>query len=351
VIFRYNVILWIFSFLSGCKIGTEWAGRKSLRHIAMSNTNEETLPECVRFQEALDLYNSGVISTQTDAATAAEMPRPTFFHRVHGRRSAEEYNKGHQLLNSAEEGVLVWYCDILQRTGFPLSVKDFTVLAAKILRKREQQFLFLLGAAMLSFGCRDDDACPVFDLATLYIGNRIGEATAYATLKGAQQLYDLLMHQTETETSAGRIFKRCHVFSKVPELSRLLRKQPGSQGIGPDIISDYFPPQPHNLCSVGSFGITRSTVSHELLLVLFLMTVSTSHPVNVRGLASVWAEIPAFLRKTSHILVFVDSVDPAKMVSRQTVTLAVSNPSVTATITPKFAEWDWYVLAVSAESV
>ena len=40
----------------------------------MSNTNEESLPGSVRFQEELDMYNSGAISTHTDAATVAEMP-------------------------------------------------------------------------------------------------------------------------------------------------------------------------------------------------------------------------------------------------------------------------------------
>ena len=30
------------------------------------------------------MYNSGAISTHTDAATAAEMPRSTFLHRIHG---------------------------------------------------------------------------------------------------------------------------------------------------------------------------------------------------------------------------------------------------------------------------
>ena len=69
------------------------------------------------------MHNSGAITTHTDAATAAEMLRSTFLHRVHGRRSAEDY-KGYQLLNTAEEGILVWYCDILQKTGFPQSVKD-----------------------------------------------------------------------------------------------------------------------------------------------------------------------------------------------------------------------------------
>jgi len=90
----------------------------------MSNKNKERLPKSVRFQEALDMYNSGAIATHTDATTAAEMPRSTFLHRVHGRRSAEDYNKGRQLLNTAERGILVWYCDILQKTGFPQSVKD-----------------------------------------------------------------------------------------------------------------------------------------------------------------------------------------------------------------------------------
>jgi len=32
---------------------------------------------------------------------------------------------------------MIWQCDILQRTGFPLSVKDVTTLAEMILRKRD----------------------------------------------------------------------------------------------------------------------------------------------------------------------------------------------------------------------
>jgi len=92
--------------------------------------------------KALDVCNSGIISTQTNAAIVAEMPRSTFFHRVHGRRSAEEHNKGHQLLNSAEEGVLVWYCGIPQRTGFPLGVKDVTALATRYCEIENNNFSF-----------------------------------------------------------------------------------------------------------------------------------------------------------------------------------------------------------------
>jgi hypothetical protein len=58
-------------------------------------------------------------------------------HRVQGRRSAEDYHKSRQLLNAEEEEVLIWYCDILQRTGFPQNVKDAIALAEKILRKRD----------------------------------------------------------------------------------------------------------------------------------------------------------------------------------------------------------------------
>jgi len=40
----------------------------------MSNMNEETLPECVQYQEALDIYNSRIISILTSTTTAVEMP-------------------------------------------------------------------------------------------------------------------------------------------------------------------------------------------------------------------------------------------------------------------------------------
>jgi len=40
------------------------------------------------------MYKSGIISTQTVAATAAEMARSTLIHGVQGRRSAEDCNEG-----------------------------------------------------------------------------------------------------------------------------------------------------------------------------------------------------------------------------------------------------------------
>jgi hypothetical protein len=93
---------------------------------------------------------------------------------------------------------------------------------------------------------------------------------------------------------------------------------------------------------VGSFAITKSATTNEPVLVLFQMTVSTSHPVKAHGLASIWAEIPAILKKTPPILVFVVPVHAAKTFSRQIIAPSVSN-------TPKFDEWDQYFLAVSAE--
>ena len=47
----------------------------------------------------------------------------------------------------------------------------------------------------------------VFYLATPHIGNRIGEAIVDANLKGVQQMYDFLLRQADTKTSAGCIFE------------------------------------------------------------------------------------------------------------------------------------------------
>jgi len=49
----------------------------------------------------------------------------------------EDYHKSRRLLKEEEEEILIWYCDILQRTGFPQSVKDAIALAEKILQKRD----------------------------------------------------------------------------------------------------------------------------------------------------------------------------------------------------------------------
>jgi hypothetical protein len=106
--------------------------------ISSKQNDEDTrVPACVRFQEAFEMYNSTIIPTHAGAATVAEMARSTFTHRALGRRSAEEYQQSRQLLNSAEEGILLWHCDILQRAGFPMNVKDVTALAETILRKRD----------------------------------------------------------------------------------------------------------------------------------------------------------------------------------------------------------------------
>jgi hypothetical protein len=74
------------------------------------------------------------------------------------------------------------------------------------------------------------------------------------------------------------------------------------------------------------------------------MTVSTSHPVKTHGLASIWAEIPAELKRTPPIFVFVVPVGAVTTFSRQTIV-----PS--GSITPNFDEWEQYVLPVSAETL
>ena len=54
-----------------------------------------------------------------------------------GRQSAEDFHKSRHLLKEEEVEILKWRCDILQRSGFPQSVKDVRDMAEQILRKRD----------------------------------------------------------------------------------------------------------------------------------------------------------------------------------------------------------------------
>jgi len=92
------------------------------------------------------MYNSGIIPTQTSAVGRDDDCEAWVLQRLRKRHgqpcSAESMDEvgrriqqGASTVEQAEEGVLVWNCDILQRAGFPLSVKDVTALAAMILRK------------------------------------------------------------------------------------------------------------------------------------------------------------------------------------------------------------------------
>jgi hypothetical protein len=212
-----------------------------------------------------------------------------------------------------------------------------------------------------------------YGIATADIGRRIGEATIAISPKDARRLYEFLLRMGETKTSAGWIFearmhqifqrggsfkatklggsttitididhKSCKDFSKVSELGSLLRKQRGSQTINPDIIGGYFQPQHCNLRSVNSVAIARFATTEKPVLLLFRMTVSTSHPVKAEGLASIWAEIPEDLRETPPILVFVVPADVANTFSEQTIVPLVCNP-------PGFDKLEQYVLAVGDE--
>jgi len=94
-------------------------------------TRTNPILECLR-----DVQDE-IIPTKKDAAVVAEMKVSTFKHRTWGRRSAAEYGKTRWLLLDGEEEVLIWRCEILQRGGFPQSIRDMTVTAEEILRKRE----------------------------------------------------------------------------------------------------------------------------------------------------------------------------------------------------------------------
>jgi len=219
---------------------------------------------------------------------------------------------------------------------------------------------------------------PVFGFATANIGRRIGEATFAISPKDAQRLYRFLLRMGETKTSAGWIFearmdqifqrggpfkaillggsttitidivdKSCKVFSTVSELGSLLRIQPGSESINPNIIGGYFKPQHCNQRSPNSFAIARFATTDKPVLVFFQMTVSTLHPVKAQGLASIWAEIPEELRETPPVLVFVVPADVANTFPEQTIVPSGSRTS--GSNTPDFDKCEQYVLAVSDE--
>jgi len=68
--------------------GTQSVGNRK-RGEARARASNETVPECVRFQEALEMHREGIISTKSGAAAVvAEMPRST---PSIGFRSAEGY--------------------------------------------------------------------------------------------------------------------------------------------------------------------------------------------------------------------------------------------------------------------
>ena len=247
-----------------------------------------------------------------------------------------------------------------------------------------------------------------YRLATADIGRKVAKATIAISLKDAQTLYEFLLGQGPTKTSAGWIFETrmhqifqrggsfvatkqdrskditidinpesCKDFSKVSELGSLLRKEPGSRSIHPANIGGYFKPQHGNLPSVDSFAISKCATTKKPLLVLFQMTVSTEHPVKAEGLARIWAEIPQALRDTTPILVFVVPTDVANAfaLKRQKISdsanktsasetsasrssarttstgrSSASKPSAgtsSASNPPDFDKWDQYVLAFS----
>ena len=103
----------------------------------MSNTmnSENSAPQAVRFQDAQALFNQGQHGTRGDAATIAEMAVSTFRHRMAGRRSAEDYGKTQRLLTTDEESILLWRCDILQRSGWPQTPEDVRIMALEIVQK------------------------------------------------------------------------------------------------------------------------------------------------------------------------------------------------------------------------
>jgi hypothetical protein len=215
----------------------------------------------------------------------------------------------------------------------------------------------------------------VVDIATPHIGHRIGEARTDTGLLGACTIYRLHVGDAETMPSAGWIFearmplvfqrggcfeasqlggaktftikidKPCRRFGKVSELGSLLQLQPQSRSIDAKIIGVYFRPHQCNLASVDSFVIAKSRTTRKPMLVLFQFTVGGSPPLKAHELESIWEQMPARIKETPPILVFVVPDQVASGFSRQTVTPSGSNAS------SPFQEWDQYVAAISIETL
>ena len=80
------------------------------------------------------MYYQGQLGRRKDAAVIAEMA-PS--HRMAGRRSADDYGKTRRLLTAEEESILIWRCDVLQRSGWSQTPEDVRILALEIVQKRD----------------------------------------------------------------------------------------------------------------------------------------------------------------------------------------------------------------------
>ena len=110
-----------------------------------SESPTDTIPEPIRFQDAMQMYREHIVLRKKDAATCAEMKTSTFVHRSIGRRSATDFHKSRRLLTEEEEDVLVWRCEVLQRAGFAQTPKDIMRIytrSAQSLRRRCRTLLY-----------------------------------------------------------------------------------------------------------------------------------------------------------------------------------------------------------------
>jgi len=129
----------------------------------------------------------------------------------------------------------------------------------------------------------------VQDITTEYMGYLIGEAKAEAGVRYAREMYQFLIRQPETRTSASWVFKAgvhpvfqgggrfqvadqgggravevetgvqpYRTFSKLSELGRQLREDAGSSNVNPDFMGVHFRPQQMNLDSLDSLVVNNS---------------------------------------------------------------------------------------------
>jgi len=73
------------------------------------------------------MYREGIIPTKSGAALMAEMEQQPLGIGLEGGDRQKTITP-RRLLKEEEEEFLIWHCDILQCTTFPLSVKDITIV-------------------------------------------------------------------------------------------------------------------------------------------------------------------------------------------------------------------------------
>lgn len=86
--------------------------------------------------EAISSYRAGEFDSIRACARSKDVPYPSLYHRLHGRKSRATANEMRQNLSTTEEETLVRWISRLTRTGYPISPALTLDIAEEIRRTR-----------------------------------------------------------------------------------------------------------------------------------------------------------------------------------------------------------------------